>query len=256
MWLPFMPLLASWQQSLLLTGDVRGSVFGVDKYQNAQCVWGADVCECYGGAARRVAALSAARAGTDTVALDHGEHFYGTGLFYAAFRGRASAEFFRASNYSGFTLRYRDLVAFISSTDKSGMHSLAEYLDQLAPIRPVVTNLDVTDTPLSGRVASHALIAISNGRKLGLLGIADGADMHTVNPPLHARLSNHLTALKAGVATLLALSTPPDLVVAVLPAHGVSRDARRLDPTLVTNSSAIVSQVAREVRVRPPLAPI
>lgn len=61
----------AWQASLLLTGDIRGSAFGVDKWQT-QCKWGADRCACFGGAARRAVALSAAKLGTDTVAIDHG----------------------------------------------------------------------------------------------------------------------------------------------------------------------------------------
>ena len=109
--------------------------------------------------------------GTNTVAIDHGEYFFGSGLFYAAFKGNASADFFRSAGYSGFALCYRDLIAFIGLEDPSGMDGLAKYLDQLLPLKPVVTNLIAVGTPLNGRVRSHALIELSDSRKLALLGI-------------------------------------------------------------------------------------
>ena len=37
-------------------------------------------CDCYGGAARRVAAFTSR--GEDVVALDTGAHFFGSGLFF------------------------------------------------------------------------------------------------------------------------------------------------------------------------------
>ena len=182
-----------------------------------------------------------------TLHLPHAEYFFGSGLFYAAFRGNASANMFRSAGYSGFTLRYRDLIAFIDSADPSGMNGLAAYLDQLLPLRPVVTNLDVVGSQLHGRVRSHVVIRLNGSRALALLGVVGGSDLSAVNPILHARLTNHLQALKAEVALLQAMPSAPELVVVVLPAHQLAREAERLDPAMQVNATAIVRQVAREV---------
>ena len=150
--------LANFDVNLLITSEVRGAVYPVNSW-NLQCKSDADSCDCVGGAARRRGYLGA---GTETdkpntVALDTGAYFSGSGKFFPAFDGNASAEFFAASSYSAHGLTYRDFSA-------AGPDSLARYLTHMRslssrPADTVVSNFNATGDSVLGSLISTCVRA-------------------------------------------------------------------------------------------------
>ena len=72
--------------------------------------------KCFGGASRRNAVLASA---ADTVRLDLGGYASGSGLFFPALRGEASADFLADGGYSGSTL---DAIAARAGVTKGGLY--------------------------------------------------------------------------------------------------------------------------------------
>ncbi|KAJ8598961.1 hypothetical protein CTAYLR_009808 [Chrysophaeum taylorii] len=82
---------------LSVTADVEGAVYPMTP-DLVECGLDSDPCACWGGAARREAAMVGVR-------IDAGNFATGTGLFYAT---NASRLLFEMSNYSGAALGFRD----------------------------------------------------------------------------------------------------------------------------------------------------
>ena len=102
-------LASSFEVELLITREVRGAQYPVNRW-NTQCENAtATPCDCFGGASRRHAALASARNG-NAVAIDTGAFASGSGTFYAAFHGDAAKRYFGAAGYATFGLNYRDLA--------------------------------------------------------------------------------------------------------------------------------------------------
>merc|ERR1719446_720084 len=108
----------------------------------------------------------------NTVALDVGSHFFGSGLAFPVFKGDASSSLFAEAGYTGFGLTYRDFSAGVSASEPTGGSFLAEYLAKVAAKKPsllpaVATNLNITgDTHLTAdQVAPYKIISLADGRR-------------------------------------------------------------------------------------------
>ena len=145
--------------------QVRGAVYPYTS-RNMQCLPTTDACECYGGAARRGAYLNvpepgSGETGVNVVAIDTGTYASGSGKFYPAFGGNASATFFADSGYSAYGLGYRDFTA-------AGPAGLASYIAQIkdrnpSTPNPVVTNLDMTgDAILAPHISPYTLVPLAD----------------------------------------------------------------------------------------------
>ena len=89
--------------TLLVTRSVRGAISRVDGWGGACDMGdGADLCACDGGADRRQTVLEQGREGNNTLVVDTGAYFYGSGLFFPSFRGDASRDLFAAAGPSTF----------------------------------------------------------------------------------------------------------------------------------------------------------
>ena len=93
--------------TLLITRSVRGSVYMVGDgsdpavKKGQECPpYAVDPCTCVGGAARRQTVLERARTDDNTLVIDTGGYFAGSGLFYPTFRGNASRDMFAATGYN------------------------------------------------------------------------------------------------------------------------------------------------------------
>ena len=212
-WLPLIiaGATADFTLTLLSTHDVRGSAFPVNGW-GSECSasdYADTPCDCYGGAARRAGVLAAATH-PDVVSLDAGEHFFGSGSFFPAFGGVASAELFAACGYEAYGLRYRDFSAFANSSS-DGAAALSAILDRMRahdptlPL-PVVSNLDVSGVPsLESRIARSSVVPLGGGRTLGVITLFDQTDLRATNPTMAARFHDW----RRGLTTALARRASP-----------------------------------------------
>ncbi|KAJ8602476.1 hypothetical protein CTAYLR_001206 [Chrysophaeum taylorii] len=97
--------------TLVVTSRVNGAAYPVDA-AGSECsveLFESSPCSCFGGAARREAAVAATfTVANRTLALDMGGYFRGSGLFYEVNEGMASAQLFASAGYAVRGLTFRD----------------------------------------------------------------------------------------------------------------------------------------------------
>ena len=208
-----------------VTREVRGAVYPIDS-TNSQCSSN-DGCTCYGGAARRRTKLGSRTVGDDVIVLDTGSYFTGSGTFFYAFEGDASAEFFADSGYDAYGLTYRDLGA------GSNITSLVKFLTKVSAddtdLPPAtITNMNATAVTALGSLGSlvqtYTLVDISVG-KVGVLSLTDPThlDFPEYNDDL---LQDYRRSLLIAVATLrdLPTSSRPLVIVCMISGMPVSHE--------------------------------
>lgn len=223
---------ADFEVSLLVTSEIRGAVYPVytsgatcHKYPGASI---RGLC-CSGGAARRRTIFDA---GAASLKIDLGSYYTGSGKFFPAFNGTASAEFFGAAGYDGFGLTFRDFTQgpeWLASTV-----ALARSIDAGLP-KATVSNYDISGDPLLGAViAPYTLVDLAGGKKLALLSLTNPTHLHSTQPATARRFQPFLQSLLATLAAVRRTSPVPAVIVCIvsdmvvseseLAAHG-SRDA-------------------------------
>ena len=134
---------------ILVTREVRGAVYPVNKW-NTECsasAYNETPCDCFGGASRRNAILSSA--GTDAIRLDIGSYASGSGLFFPALHGNASAAFLAGAGYDAIGLMYREFGAGVSNEELTGGVWLAEYISQVRTLDPTLPPAVATNVVMS-----------------------------------------------------------------------------------------------------------
>ena len=201
--------------TLLVTSEVRGAVFPVNKYAT-QCTlayYEVNPHKCYGGAARRKTILEQ-RDAQNTVTIDAGANFYGSGLFYPLFLGQASNEFFGSARYDAWGLNYRDLAQWDGTFFKDYVAAARAVYPELPPA--VHTNLNLTGDPnLTGEeVAPYSLTALEDGRRLAFLSLADPSYLQSLQPGYADRHMSYSTSVTNALAQLRRLPEgEPDVIV-------------------------------------------
>ena len=229
---------ATFSVTFHVTREVRGAVYPVvTADRGVQCPMPpasvyAD-CACEGGLARRrelVGTGSQAGLNANTVSLDTGSFYSGSGTFYPAFSNAPASlayasEFLASALPEAYGLTYRDFVAGGAQGHGGagpGAAGLARYIElarQLDASLPkaVVTNLNLTaETTLSGFVEPYTLIDLDGGKKLAVLSLTDPTHLHATLPDYAARLMEYRRSLTVALATLRRLATPPHVVVVMV----------------------------------------
>lgn len=227
--------------SLLVTREVRGAAYPTDRW-GSQCwsTWppppppphasvppssptppsttDTDGCSCFGGAARRAYHLKDAVNSPNTLAIDTGAFFSGSGQFFAAFDGNASAEFFAASDYAAYGLTYRDFSA-------GGADTLARYLAHVRTLNPalpkaVVSNLNLSQgsgppLALAEHIEPYTIVPLADNRTAAILSLTDPQHLMATVPEYGARLQPFRSALAVQLSHLR-WREAPDVIIVVL----------------------------------------
>ena len=151
---------------VIITSDVLGAAYPVDEF-GSECSAAQlreTPCECYGGAARRAAAIGGdlTRANSSvtrtthsaSIGVDTGGYFYGSGTFYQRFNGTASAYLFGNSGYAARGLTHRDFAAGVTAEDPTGGAALAAELRQSLRFSTTGGQAAVRDPESSCRASS------------------------------------------------------------------------------------------------------
>jgi len=175
-------------------------------------------CECIGGAARRAHVLSGSY-DQNTVVLDTGAFFSGSGQFYAAFAGNASAEFFARSKYSAFGLTYRDFSA-------GGADGLVRYLSRAKELNPdlpkaVVTNMNTSagsglPFALAAHIEPYTILTLAGGKKMAVLSLTDPTHLIPSIPELGARLEVDFWRSLSVQLSYLRWKEAPDVIAVMI----------------------------------------
>ena len=141
---------ADYKITILHTNDFHSRLEPISKYDSG-CK-PADNAEgkCFGGSARLITAIDAARAARDnTLLVDGGDQFQGS-LFYTYYKGKMAAEMMNMLGYDGMTVGNHEF--------DDGPEVLAGFMEALEfPI--LMSNADISAEPLlAGKLAKSAVI--------------------------------------------------------------------------------------------------
>eukprot|EP00039_Didymoeca_costata_P008903 m.118487 g.118487 ORF g.118487 m.118487 type:complete len:1623 (+) comp14278_c0_seq1:281-5149(+) len=225
--LPASDAESPFQVNLAFTSEIRGAIFPVDKY-GTQCSvdkYSEEPCDCYGGAARRQGALDKIRLETkDLILLDSSAYFYGSGIFFRTFGGRASADFFAMAKYNANGLGYRDFSAAVSISDSPGtvLSRFIDYAKELDPDTniPLGTNLNLSaSNSMYQRTTKYTVHHLDNNRTVAMMSLISGSTLTGFG--LEEQVIPYKRALIGGLHELRQRPEgPPDVIVVILNSVG------------------------------------
>jgi 5'-nucleotidase len=151
--------------------------------------------ECFGGSARLVTALAAARTrNPDALLVDGGDQFQGT-LFYTHYKGTMTAEFMNRLGYDAMTVGNHEF--------DDGPEVLAAFVEAVDfPV--LMSNADVSQEPkLAGKILKSTVIE-KGGHKIGLIGLTPQETDELASPGPNVIFTEPVGAVQAEVDALTA----------------------------------------------------
>ncbi|WP_055085959.1 bifunctional metallophosphatase/5'-nucleotidase [Jannaschia donghaensis] len=153
---------AEYSLTILHTNDFHARFEPISKYDGPCSAEDNTAGECFGGTARLVNAVEAARArSNNSILVDGGDQFQGT-LFYTYYKGKMAAEFMNALGYDGMTVGNHEF--------DDGPEVLAGFVDAIDfPI--LMSNADISGEPaLADKIAKSTVIE-RGGERIGMIGL-------------------------------------------------------------------------------------
>ncbi|MCR8547914.1 5'-nucleotidase/apyrase family protein [Salipiger sp. P9] len=187
---------ADYSLTILHTNDFHDRFEPISKYDSTCSSEDNTEGKCFGGIARLVTAIEAARAGAegDVLLLDAGDQFQGS-LFFTQYGGDLAAEFMTKLNY--------DAMAVGNHEFDKGPEGLSAFLDNVS--FPVLSaNIDVSQNNLlAGRVAKSAVLE-PGSEKIGIISVLAEDTPETSSPGNTVIFSPSIDAAQAEIDRLTA----------------------------------------------------
>ncbi len=191
--------------TILHTNDFHSRIEPISKYDSGCSAGDNDAGECFGGSARLVTAIGAARAeSNNSILVDGGDQFQGS-LFYTYYKGQAAAEMMTALGYDAMTVGNHEF--------DDGPDVLRGFMDAVGfPV--LMSNADVSGEPQLAGVLMPSTVVERGGEKIGLIGLTpeDTPDLASPGPnitfhdPAEA-VTREIAKLEArGVTRIIVLS--------------------------------------------------
>ena len=153
---------ADYSLTILHTNDFHARFEPISKYDSGCSAEDNAEGKCFGGSARLVTAVEAARQrSNNAILVDGGDQFQGT-LFYTYYKGQAAAEMMNKMGYDAMTVGNHEF--------DDGPEVLRGFMDAVSfPV--LMSNADVSgEAMLHGKLQKSAVIE-RGGEKLGLIGL-------------------------------------------------------------------------------------
>ncbi len=153
---------ADYALTILHTNDFHARFEPISKYDSGCSADSNAEGSCFGGSARLVSAIEAARGrAANSILVDGGDQFQGT-LFYTYYKGALAAEMMNKMDYDAMTVGNHEF--------DDGPEVLRGFMDAVNfPV--LMSNADVSGEPLlAGKLAKSTIIE-RGGERLGLIGL-------------------------------------------------------------------------------------
>ncbi len=186
---------ADYKLTVLHTNDFHARFEPISKYDSGCSADSNLEGKCFGGSARLVTAVAAARArGENVVLVDGGDQFQGT-LFYTYYKGALAAEMMNKMGYDGMTVGNHEF--------DDGPEVLRGFMDAVNfPV--VMSNADVSaEALLAGALPKSAIIE-KGGQKIGLIGLTPQDTDELASPGDNVTFSDPVAAVQGEVDRLTA----------------------------------------------------
>lgn len=151
--------------------------------------------KCFGGIARMVTALNAAKAkAANPLLIDAGDQFQGS-LFYSKYKGKVSAEFM---NDLGF-----EAMAVGNHEFDDGPQELRNFVDAVKfPL--LMANADISREPILKGKVTKSVVLDKAGEKIGIIGLTPIDNPELASPGKNIIFTPPADAVQAEVDTLTA----------------------------------------------------
>ncbi|MEL6167132.1 MAG: bifunctional metallophosphatase/5'-nucleotidase [Pseudomonadota bacterium] len=153
---------AEYSITLLHTNDFHDRIEPISRFNSTCSAEDNAAGECFGGIARLVTAIEAAKARHDNYLLvDGGDQFQGT-LFFQFYKGDVSAEMMNKLGY--------DAMAVGNHEFNNGPEGLAAFIEKVRfPV--LMSNADLSSEPLLSDLVQKSVVITKAGEQIGLIGV-------------------------------------------------------------------------------------
>jgi len=153
---------ADYTLTILHTNDFHARFEPISKYDSGCSAEDNTAGDCFGGSARLVTAVNAARArSNNSILVDGGDQFQGT-LFYTYYKGKLAAEMMNKLGYTAMTVGNHEF-----DDGPEVLRGFTEAVD--FPI--LMSNADLTGEALLKDVIRKSVVIEQGGEKIGLIGL-------------------------------------------------------------------------------------
>ncbi|OUS07217.1 multifunctional 2',3'-cyclic-nucleotide 2'-phosphodiesterase/5'-nucleotidase/3'-nucleotidase [Rhodobacterales bacterium 52_120_T64] len=197
--------LADFNLTVLHTNDFHARFEPISKYDSGCSAEDNTEGKCFGGSARLVTAVEAARARAEnSILVDGGDQFQGT-LFYTYYKGKLAAEMMNNMGYDAMTVGNHEF--------DDGPEVLRGFMDALDfPV--LMSNADFSDEPLLAGKLQKSTVLNVNGTLVGLIGLTPQDTDELASPGKNVSFSDPSEAVQqqvdaltgAGVGIIVVLS--------------------------------------------------
>ncbi len=184
---------ADYSLTILHTNDFHARFEPISKYDSGCSAEDNAEGKCFGGSARLVTAVEAARArSNNSILVDGGDQFQGS-LFYTYYKGKVAAEMMNKLGYTAMTVGNHEF--------DDGPEVLRGFMDSVDfPI--LMSNADVSAEPLLADVLKKSTVIEQNGEKIGLIGLTPEDTIDLASPGKNITFSDPVAAVQGEVDKL------------------------------------------------------
>lgn len=184
---------ADYSVTILHTNDFHARFEPISKYDGPCSAEDNTAGECFGGTARLISAIEAARArSNNAILVDGGDQFQGT-LFYTYYKGALAAEMMNKLGYDGMTVGNHEF--------DDGPEVLAGFMSAINfPI--LMSNADVSKEPLLADKLAKSTVIERGGEKIGLIGLTPEDTDELASPGPNITFSDPVAAVQTEVDKL------------------------------------------------------
>ena len=185
--------IADYSITILHTNDFHDRFEPISKYDSPCSADSNAEGKCFGGMARMVTAIEAAKARHDNYLLvDAGDQFQGT-LFFQYYVGNTAAEFMNKLGY--------DAMAVGNHEFNKGPEALAEFVNK-ANFPVLMSNADLSAEPVLKDILLKSTVIEKAGEKIGLVGVTPKNNDELSSPGPNIVFTDPSPAIQAEVDKL------------------------------------------------------
>ena len=179
--------------TILHTNDFHSRIEPISKYDSGCSAEKNEAGECFGGSARLITAIRAARAASNSsILVDGGDQFQGS-LFYTYYKGQAAAEMMTALGYDAMTVGNHEF--------DDGPEVLRGFMNTVEfPV--LMSNADVSAEPHLAGVLMPSTIVERGGERIGLIGLTPEDTHDLASPGPNVTFSDPAEAVNREIARM------------------------------------------------------
>ncbi len=206
--------MADYSLTILHTNDFHARFEEISAFDSGCSAEDSAEGKCFGGTARLVTAVEAARArSNNSILVDGGDQFQGT-LFYTYYKGAMAAEFMNKLGYTAMTVGNHEF--------DDGPEVLRGFVDTVNfPV--LMSNGDVSGEPLLADAIKPYVVIEQGGEKIGMIGLTPQNTDELASPGPNVTFIDPVTAVQTQVDALTALGVNK---IIVLSHSGLNVDQR------------------------------